>query len=69
MAADAMETLAGRYTRRAVRSVFIYTREAHPGENYRQHTSMDSLYAPHPPMTSGRAFQATSTKPKRNPAS
>ena len=41
MAADAMETLAGRYTRRAVRSVFIYTREAHPGENYRHHTSMD----------------------------
>src|SRR5438093_13665927 len=41
MAADAMETLAGRYTRRAVRSVFTYTREAHPGENYRHHTSMD----------------------------
>ena len=24
----------------AVRSVFIYTREAHPGENYPHHTSM-----------------------------
>ena len=36
-----MEALAGRYADRAVRSVFIYTREAHPGENYRHHTSMD----------------------------
>ncbi|MBI4473129.1 MAG: hypothetical protein HY646_10700 [Acidobacteria bacterium] len=36
-----METLADRYAARAVRSVFIYTREAHPGENYRHHTSMD----------------------------
>lgn len=26
---------------RAVRSVFLYTREAHPGENYRHHTSME----------------------------
>lgn len=41
MAADAMEALAGRYADRAVHSVFIYTREAHPGENYRQQTSMD----------------------------
>jgi hypothetical protein len=41
MAADAMETLADRYANRAVSSVFIYTREAHPGENYRHHTSME----------------------------
>jgi hypothetical protein len=41
MAADAMEELAGRYAERAVRSVFIYTREAHPGENYRHHGSME----------------------------
>lgn len=41
MAAEAMESLAGRYATRAVRSIFIYTREAHPGENYRRHTSMD----------------------------
>jgi hypothetical protein len=41
MAAAAMEDLAGSYPDRAVRSVFIYTREAHPGENYRHHTSMD----------------------------
>src|SRR5438093_13400578 len=41
MAADAMEKLAGRYADRAVRSAFIYTREAHPGENYRHHSSMD----------------------------
>jgi hypothetical protein len=36
-----MEVLAYRYASRAVRSVFIYTREAHPGENYRHHASMD----------------------------
>jgi hypothetical protein len=41
MAAQAMEILAYRYASRAVRSVFIYTREAHPGENYRHHASMD----------------------------
>lgn len=41
MASEAMETLADRYASRAVRSVFIYTRETHPGENYRHHTSMD----------------------------
>ena len=40
MAAAAMEDLAQRYADRAVRSVFVYTREAHPGENYRHHTSM-----------------------------
>ena len=36
-----MEEMADRYADRAVRSVFLYTREAHPGENYRHHTSMD----------------------------
>jgi hypothetical protein len=41
MAADTMEHLADRYADRAVRSVFIYTREAHPGEHYRHHASMD----------------------------
>jgi len=41
MAAESMERLADRYASRAVRSVFICTREAHPGENYRHHRSMD----------------------------
>ena len=36
-----MDDLADRYADRAVRSVFVYTREAHPGEHYRHHTSMD----------------------------
>jgi hypothetical protein len=36
-----MERLASQYANRAVRSVFIYTREAHPGESYRHHRSMD----------------------------
>ncbi len=35
-----MDDLADKYADRAVSSVFLYTREAHPGENYRQHTSM-----------------------------
>ena len=33
--------MAARYAHRSVRSVFLYTREAHPGENYRHHSSMD----------------------------
>lgn len=41
MAAEAMDALADRYRDRAVRSVFIYTREAHPGENFPHHRSMD----------------------------
>lgn len=36
-----MEDMAARYADRSVRSVFLYTREAHPGENYRHHTSME----------------------------
>jgi hypothetical protein len=36
-----MDAIADRYADRAVRSVFIYTREAHPGEEYRHHTSME----------------------------
>jgi hypothetical protein len=35
-----MEDMARRWADRAVRSVFLYTREAHPGEDYRHHTSM-----------------------------
>ena len=45
MAAAPMEDLASRYADRAVRSVFIYTREAHPGENYRHHESMEDKRA------------------------
>ncbi len=36
-----MDRLAEQYANRAVRSVFIYTREAHPGENFRHHQSME----------------------------
>ena len=36
-----MEDMAARYADRAVRSIFIYTHEAHPGENYPHHTSME----------------------------
>jgi hypothetical protein len=42
MAAQAMEILiAYLYASRVVRSVSIYTREAHPGENYRHDTSIE----------------------------
>ena len=45
MASEEMEDLASRYADQAVRSIFLYTREAHPGENYRHHTSMDDKRA------------------------
>ena len=43
MAAPAMDDLADRFADRGVSSVFIYTREAHPGENYRHHQSHQRL--------------------------
>ena len=45
MATEKMESLAAHYADQAVRSVFIYTREAHPAENYGHHTSMDDKRA------------------------
>ena len=36
-----MDDLADDFADRGVTSAFIYTREAHPGENYRHHSSMD----------------------------
>ena len=36
-----MDAIADGFADRAVRSVFIYTREAHPGELYRHHSSME----------------------------
>lgn len=44
--------MAARYAHRSVRSVFLYTREAHPGENYRHHTSLEDK------RHHARAFQA-----------
>lgn len=41
MATPAMDALAERYADRSVRSIFLYTREAHPAENYRHHERMD----------------------------
>ena len=45
MAAMAMDDLADRYGDLGVTSAFIYTREAHPGENYRHHDSMETKRA------------------------
>ena len=47
-----MDDLADRFADRAVRSVFLYVREAHPAENYRHHTSMAAKRA------NARAFQS-----------
>ena len=47
-----MDDIARRYEDQAVRSVFLYTREAHPGESYRHHGSMDDK------RRHARAFQA-----------
>ncbi len=46
-----MDDLADRFAGRGVTSVFVYTREAHPGEHYRHHTSMAAKRA------NARAFQ------------
>ncbi len=54
-----MDDLADRFANRGVTSVFIYTREAHPGENYRHHTSMASKRA------NARAFQEHSKVGRR----
>jgi hypothetical protein len=51
MACEAMDDMAERYADRGVTSVFIYTREAHPGENLRHHTSREVKRA------RARAFQ------------
>ena len=40
-----MDDLADRFAGRGVTSVFVYTREAHPGEHHRHHTSMDDKRA------------------------
>jgi len=36
-----MNEIADKYAAQDIGSVFIYTHEAHPGENYRHHGSMD----------------------------
>lgn len=51
MATAAMEALQEKFADRAVSSVFLYTREAHPAENYRHHESMDDK------RSNARAFQ------------
>src|SRR6266540_4918757 len=40
-----MEPLAMEYAPRGYRFVFVYTREAHPGEHYPHHTSVDQKLA------------------------
>ena len=41
MVTGAMDDIADRYAGRGVTSVFIYTREAHPGENFPEHRNME----------------------------
>ncbi|RMG90275.1 MAG: hypothetical protein D6706_19940 [Chloroflexi bacterium] len=40
-----MNALAEQYAEYEVGSIFIYTHEAHPGENYPHHTSMEQKFA------------------------
>lgn len=44
MAAPSLDKVADRFAGRGVGSVFIYTHEAHPGENYSHHTSMEQKF-------------------------
>ena len=39
MAAPSLEPISDEYLEQGLQSVFLYTREAHPGERYPQHTS------------------------------
>lgn len=41
LAAPGMDQLAREYADKGFAFLFVHTREAHPGENYRQHTSME----------------------------
>ncbi len=45
MAAAELDDLADRFADRGVTSVFVYTREAHPAENWRHHRTMDDKRA------------------------
>jgi hypothetical protein len=40
-----MEAMAEHYRGHGVASLFVYTREAHPGENYLEHRSLDDKLA------------------------
>lgn len=51
MAAPALDTLAEEYAPQGIRSVFFYTREAHPGEHFPAHRSQEQKLA------HARAFQ------------
>lgn len=41
MASEAMNAIAAQFVSDNVGSIFLYTNEAHPGEHYPHHTSMD----------------------------
>jgi len=44
MAAPSMNAIADRFASQNVGSIFLYTHEAHPGENYPQLTSMEQKF-------------------------
>src|SRR6266536_3275293 len=41
MAAPSLEPLAERFAPQGVQFIFVYAREAHPGENYPHHASFE----------------------------
>lgn len=44
MAAPSMNDLASKYKGQGIGSIFVYTHEAHPGENYPHLTTMEQKY-------------------------
>jgi hypothetical protein len=44
MAAPSMNAVADRFSEQGVGSIFLYTHEAHPGENYPHLTSMEEKF-------------------------
>ncbi len=44
MAAPSLDELAERYRSQGLGSIFLYTNEAHPGEHYPHHTSMEQKF-------------------------
>lgn len=44
MAAPSLDDLAERYRTDGLGSIFLYTHEAHPGEHYPHHTSMEQKF-------------------------
>lgn len=45
LAEPALESLALGYADKGIKSIFLYTREAHPGENFPAHRDMEQKFS------------------------